>query len=402
MTPTALTVSELVAGIRRVVEGIPEWQRVWVAGELSGVRHHSSGHWYFTLKDEGAQMRAVMFRRDAQLLREPLKDGMAILAYGRVGVFERDGQTQLYVSLVRDMGRGSQDLQLEQLKQRLYAEGLFSRPKRALPMVPRAVGVVTSPTGAARHDIETVIQRRYPGMPVRLFPVVVQGRDAPRSIVDALMRIPQDSVDVVIVGRGGGGKEDLAAFNDELVVRAVFAVPVPVISAVGHEIDTTLVDLVADMRAPTPSAAAELAVPELQQLLDWHSHLGERLRSAMRQRLMWERNRLNGWVAHGLLAHPDTLFREYHHQLDRLDERSERAFERILVSLRHRYDRVAGSLTLLNPELPLERGYAYVTSREGQLVTRDAVQWDQTYQVHWHDGSLWVTPRRQESGDGGV
>ncbi len=400
--PAALSVSELVAGIRRLVEGVPEWQRVWVSGEVSGVRHHSSGHWYFTLKDDGAQMRAVMFRRDAQMLREPLQDGMAVMVYGRVGVFERDGQTQLYVSLVRDMGRGSQDLQLELLKQRLHAEGLFSRPKRRLPMVPRAVGMVTSPTGAARHDIETVIQRRYPGMPVRLFPVVVQGRDAPRSIVDALMGIPHNSVDVVIIGRGGGAKEDLAAFNDEWVVRAVYAMPIPVISAVGHEIDTTLVDLVSDMRAPTPSAAAELAVPELQQLLDWQTHLGDRLKSAMRQRFLWERNRLNGWVTHGLLAHPDTLFREYHHQLDRLDERGERAFERILVSLRHRYERVSGSLGLLNPELPLERGYAYVTSREGQLVTRDAVQWDQTYEVHWHDGSLWVTPQHQESGDGGV
>ncbi|NMP21149.1 exodeoxyribonuclease VII large subunit [Sulfobacillus harzensis] len=386
------TVGELVSAIRRLVEGVDEWQRIWVAGELSGVRHHSSGHWYFTLKDETAQIRAVMFRRDAATLKEPLKDGMAVLAFGRVGVFERDGQTQLYVSLVRDMGRGSQDFQLEMLKQRLYQEGLFSRPKRRLPLVPRAVGVITSGTGAARFDIETVVARRFPGMPVVLYPVLVQGREAAASIVEALAKIRREDVDVLIIGRGGGAKEDLAAFNEEAVVRAVFASPVPVISAVGHEIDTTLVDLVADLRAPTPSAAAELAVPELVQLKAWQDNLAERLDAALTQRLTWERNRIQGWVAHGLLAHPETLFREYRHLLDRLDERAERAYERQTMERRHRLERIMGQLPLLNPELPLERGYAYVSDDRGTLVTRNAIQWDESYEVHWHDGSVWVRP----------
>lgn len=394
-----LSVSELVAGIRRLVEGVEDWQRVWVSGELSGVRHHSSGHWYFTLKDQGAQMRAVMFKRDAANLKRPLQDGMAVLAFGRVGVFDRDGQTQLYVSLVRDMGLGSQEMQLEELKQRLYREGLFSRPKRRLPLLPKRVGVVTSGTGAARYDIETVIQRRFPGMPVVLFPVLVQGRDAAVSIAEAIQRIESQHVDVIIVGRGGGGKEDLAAFNDERVVRAVFHAPVPVISAVGHEIDTTLVDLVADLRAPTPSAAAELAVPELAQLVAYASHLAERLEGSWRQRLAWEHRRLEGWVSHGLLAHPDGLFREYRHHLDRQEERMERAYERRLGDMRRSFERVAGALPLLNPELPLERGYAYVTDHDGRLVTRDTVQWDERYRVHWHDGGVWMRPTRDEEDD---
>ncbi len=394
-----LSVSELVAGIRRLVEGVEEWQRVWVVGELSGVRHHASGHWYFTIKDESAQLRAVLFRRDAQNLTKPLEEGMAVMAYGRVGVFERDGQTQLYVSLVRDMGRGSQDLQLEVLKQRLYQEGVFSRPKRPLPMVPRAIGVITSGSGAARYDIETVVRRRYPGMPIVLYPVLVQGRDAAASIVEALSQVHHDLVDVLIIGRGGGAKEDLAAFNDELVVRAVFASPVPVISAVGHEIDTTLVDLVADMRAPTPSAAAELAVPELAQLLAWQENLNARLTAALRQRITWEKDRIAGWIEHGLLAHPETLFREYRHSLDRWEERAERAYERLMVESRRRLDRVQTSLPLLNPELPLARGYAYVTDARDQLVTRNGVQWGQSYQIHWHDGSVWMNPKPEESGD---
>jgi exodeoxyribonuclease VII large subunit len=386
-----ISVGELVVQIRRFVEGVPQWQKVWVTGELIGVKHHTSGHWYFTLKDASAQIRAVMFRRDAANLSQPLVDGMAVMVLGRVGVFERDGQTQLYVSVVRDMGRGAQDLELERRKQRLFAEGIFSRPKRRVPRIPRAVAVVTSPTGAARHDIETVIKRRYPNMPVLLYPVVVQGRDAAASLVQALAAVALGPADVVILGRGGGAKEDLAAFNEEAVVRAVYACPIPVISAVGHEIDMTLTDLAADLRAPTPSAAAELAVPEQEQLMIVLRSLQSRLHSALRQRVRWERDRLSGWTEHGLLTHPQTLFREYRHGLDRLDERGERAYERAVGQARLHWRGVAAALPLLDPRLPLARGYAYVTDRHGQLVLRNAVQWGQPYAIHWHDGSLWMT-----------
>lgn len=399
MMEQPITVSQLVAEIRQVIEGVPKWQRVWVIGELSGVKHHTSGHWYFTLKDATAQMRAVMFRRSAQTLPAPLRDGMAVMAYGRVGVFERDGQTQLYISMIRDMGRGTEDLALQLLKQRLYDEGLFSRPKRSLPLLPRAIAVVTSASGAARHDIETVIARRYPGMRVILYPVTVQGDRAVDSLVRAMAAVSDGLADVVIIGRGGGSKEDLATFNDERVVRAVFHCPLPVISAVGHEIDTTLVDLVADLRAPTPSAAAELAVPELTQLKLWLKALVQRLDAALLRRVSIERGRLSGWVEHGLLAHPDSLYRDYRHQVDRLSERNDRAFERIVHQAVLKQAKLVDGLRLLNPELPLDRGYTYVTDESGQLTSFNAVQWGKPYRVHWTDGSWWMTPMRRGDGD---
>lgn len=389
--PLKMTVSQLVQEIRQLVEGVAAWQRIWVQGELSGVKHHSSGHWYFTLKDDQAQLRSVMFRRDALSLEAGLKDGMQVLALGRVGVFERDGQTQLYVSAVHDLGAGKAHLALEALKEKLAAEGLFSRPKRGLPLLPKAVGIITSPTGAARHDIETVIARRYPGMQVKLYPVLVQGKAAPLAVVEALGAVSANDVDVVILGRGGGSKEDLMAFNDEGVVRAVALCPVPVISAVGHEIDTTLVDLVADLRAPTPSAAAELAVPEVDRLIKWQAGLLNRARQAMLLRLASEKKRLAGWTTHGILTRPENLVRDARVRLDRLGERSDRAWEKRLSDQRHRLDKAQAQLKSLNPEAILDRGYAYVTQADGTLVTAVDIMPNEFYRVHWYNGSHWVT-----------
>lgn len=390
-SPQKFTVSQLVQAIRQLVEGVPEWQHLWVQGELSGVKHHSSGHWYFVMKDDQAQIRSVMFRRDALSLGTPLRDGMQVLALGRVGVFERDGQTQLYVTQIHDIGAGKAHLALEALKQKLAAEGLFSRPKRALPLLPKAVGVVTSPTGAARHDIETVIGRRYPGMSIRLYPVLVQGKEATAALVEALSSVSIEDVDVVIVGRGGGSKEDLMVFNEEAVVRAIARCPVPVISAVGHEIDTTLVDLAADLRAATPSAAAELAVPELVRLVHWQNTLMSRAQQAIFGRIDAERRRLAGWTTHGILTQPELLLREAKLRLDRLQERADRSWERRLREQRHRWDRAQAQIQSLNPEAILDRGYAYVTNREGSLVTAVQIMPDELYQIHWYNGSHWVT-----------
>ncbi len=384
---TVLRVSQLVQAIRHLVEGVPDWQKVWVEAELSGVKRHSSGHWYFTLKDDTAQLRAVMFRRDAAGLTMPLKDGMQVQVLGRVGVFERDGQTQFYVNAVRDVGTGRAQQLLEELTRKLAAEGVFSRPKRRVPRLPRAIGIITSDTGAARRDIEAVVARRYPGMPVRLYPVLVQGDTAPTAVARALLAVSADDVDVVILGRGGGSKEDLRAFNDERVVRAVVQCPVPVISAVGHEIDTTLVDLAADLRAPTPSAAAELAVPERDRLLAWQNTLWERSKAALAQRLKWESRRLSGWVEHGVLRRPEQLVREARVRLERLEERADRGWERRNADERHRWERIQAGLSGLNPESTLERGYAYVTTDSGQLVTATDVAPDETYRVHWYNGS---------------
>lgn len=390
-----MRVGQLVQAIRQLVEGVPGWQKVWVEAELSGVKRHTSGHWYFTLKDDQAQLRAVMFRRDAAGLAMPLKDGMQVQVLGRVGVFERDGQTQFYVNAVRDVGLGRAQEMLEQLTRQLAAEGVFSRTKRQVPRLPRAIGVITSETGAARRDIEAVVARRYPGMPVRLYPVVVQGESAPMALAAALLSVVASDVDVVIVGRGGGSKEDLSAFNDERVVRAVVQCSVPVISAVGHEIDTTLVDLAADLRAPTPSAAAELAVPERDRLVAWQTTLWQRSEAALRQRLQWETRRLSGWIEHGVLRRPDQLVRESRIQLDRLGERADRAWETETSSQRHRWERIQAALRGLNPKSTLERGYAYVTKESGELVTATDVNPDESYRVHWYNGSHRM--RRTES-----
>lgn len=394
------TVSGLVAALRQLVEGVPEWRALWVEGELSGVKQHASGHWYFLLKDATAQLRCVMFRRDARGLTFRPQDGQAVLAYGRLGVFERDGQTQLYVSALEVLGTGSAWQELEALRQRLEAEGLFQRPKRRLPLLPRAVGLITSPSGAARHDVETVIRRRFPGMPLVFYPVLVQGEQAAEAIVAALARVSPAAVDVVILGRGGGSREDLMVFNDERVVRAAAACPVPLISAVGHQIDVTLTDLVADLRAETPSAAAELAVPEAARLWAWQRELGQRAVAAMRQRLALARQRWAQWTGRGVLAHPEELWRPQRLLLDRLEERAERALERLLTERRVELERLRGWLGGLDPEGPLRRGYTYVTDREGRPVGYEAIAPGLQYQVHWYNGFRWMQALEEERSDG--
>ncbi|NTU60375.1 MAG: exodeoxyribonuclease VII large subunit, partial [Deltaproteobacteria bacterium] len=245
---------------------------VWVEGEIGNTRIPGSGHAYFSLSDPSAQLRAVCFRGTLRALGVHPRDGLRVLARGRLTLYEARGDVQLVVDDLEPLGDGAQRLELEARKRRLAAEGLFDAArKRPLPQLPARIGVVTSATGAALRDILNVLARRAPGVPVLLSPAVVQGREAPRSIVEALERVAaQPGVEVVIVGRGGGSAEDLSAFNEEEVVRAVARCPVPVVSAVGHEIDVPLVDFAADARAPTPSAAAELAVREWGH---WQAHL---------------------------------------------------------------------------------------------------------------------------------
>lgn len=387
---TRWTVSGLVAALRQLVEGVPEWRALWVEGELSGVKAHISGHWYFTLKDASAQLRCVMFRKDAERLRFRPQDGQAVAAFGRLGVFERDGQTQLYVSALEELGSGWHYRQLEALRQKLEQEGLFSRPKRRLPLLPRAVGLITSPSGAARFDVETVVRRRFPSMPIVFYPVLVQGEQAAEAIVAALQAVSKEAVDVVILGRGGGSREDLMAFNDERVVRAAARCPVPLVSAVGHQIDVTLTDLVADLRAETPSAAAELVVPEYDRLLSWQRELARRAEMATVRLLAQARERLRQWAERGVLARPEEFWRTARFRLERLEERKDRALERALAERRLAWERLRGRLLAVDPQAPLERGYAFVTDGGGNLVGYREVVLGQRYQVHWYNGSRWM------------
>lgn len=382
-----LTVSQLVARLKRLIESDRLLQGVWVVGELSGVKHHTSGHWYFTLKDD-AQLRAVMFRREALSLGFVPSDGQAVMAYGRIGVYERDGQTQLYVQHLEPVGAGQQFLALEALKQRLQAEGLFQRPKRPLPALPRAVGVVTSRSGAALHDIRTVAQRRFPGIPLVVLSVTVQGESAPTEIVHALERMGSEpGIDVVILARGGGSREDLMVFNHEAVVRAVAGSAIPVISAIGHEVDVTLSDLAADVRAPTPSAAAELAVPERALLETRIRELRQRAQQRLHLRIAEARRRLEGWSSHGVLRSPSAFLAGRRLSLARQEDLLRAGFRGRLSTSRRALDRGRALLSGLNPSAVLERGFTLVTGQDGRPLAYAQVVPHTAVQIHWREGA---------------
>jgi len=296
-----LTVSELTGLVRSSVE--QTFPDVWLEGEVSNLRAPGSGHLYCTLKDETCQIRAVLFRSTASRLRFALEDGLCIVARGRVTVYEPRGEYQIVLEYAEPKGAGALQVAFEQLKKRLAAEGLFDvERKRPLPFLPRTVGIVTSPTGAAVRDMITILHRRCPALRIILVPVLVQGEGSAEQIAAAISRLNEvDHVDVILVGRGGGSSEDLWSFNDEGVVRAIVASRAPVISAVGHETDVTLADFAADLRAPTPSAAAEAAVPVLRDVVERLQELENRGRHAIVRRCAHERRRLDLLFAH--LAH---------------------------------------------------------------------------------------------------
>ena len=379
-----LAVSALMAQLKALIE--PAFPAVWVTGELTGVKHHSSGHWYFTLKDSQAQLRSVLFRREADHLHFPLKDGLTVAVQGRLGVWERDGQTQLYAQRLEPLGEGAAKLALEALYRQLKAEGVFDRPKRTWPRIPQCVAVITAVTGAARRDIEAVRTRRCPGIRLDLIPATVQGTQAVNELVQALMQIDPTRHDVVILGRGGGATEDLQAFNAEAVVRAVAACPVPVISAVGHEIDTTLTDLAADKRAPTPSAAAELAIPDLSVLRREFQQATGRYQTAWTTYLGAKREVWLRAAQHPLITHPSLLVEGYQRQWERAMERWDRAWSTWVEQRQHQLALIRTRLMALNPSAILDRGYAYVTDDTDRIVTaQDAAD---PVRIHWADGTL--------------
>lgn len=279
ITGEICTVSELTARIKEVIEEGVGYEYIWVVGEISNFRgNYTSGHWYFSLKDEDSQISAVCFRGMNQFIKFRPENGMEVICCGQVSVYEKQGVYQLNVRYIEPKGVGAQALALEQLKERLLAEGLFAQErKRPLPFLPQKIGVVTSPSGAAIRDILKVLGRRFPNLLILISPTRVQGEEAPKDIVKALRRLYQIAeLDLIIVARGGGSKEDLWAFNEEIVAREIYNSPVTVISAVGHEIDTTISDLVADIRASTPSMAAEIAVREKSKLIQELNDLRKR------------------------------------------------------------------------------------------------------------------------------
>lgn len=320
---TVYTVSEVTKAIKEIISAIGE---LWVEGEVSNFRQPYSGHIYFTLKDEFSQIRCVIFKPLSLRLPFRPKDGMRVLLHGRLTVYEKGGNYQIVGDRIEPAGLGALQMALEQLKRKLAAEGLFDeRHKKPIPKFPKRIGVVTSATGAAIRDIIKVISRRYPLVHILLHPVTVQGENAAREIAEAIDRFNRlKNVDLLIVGRGGGSIEDLWAFNEEIVARSIFRSEIPVISAVGHEIDITISDLVADLRAPTPSAAAEMAVPSLQDLMGNIGQLRSRMIAAIKAQIRPKREKLDRLSEK---VSPQRKLDELHEMSQRIDELYYRAVE---------------------------------------------------------------------------
>ena len=379
-----ISVSALNRMVRRVLDDCAPLSDVIVCGELSGfTRHYKSGHLYFTLKDENASVKGVMFRGQARLLNFEPQNGMLVLAYGRATLYERDGAFQLYVDYMRPFGAGAAQMAFEALYKKLEAEGLFApERKRPLPPAPRCIGVVTSKTGAAWQDVQTVIARRWPQTKLLLAPVTVQGLEAERSIVAGIRALDRDPrPEIILVTRGGGSKEDLWIFNSERIARAAAACRKPLVSAVGHEIDTTILDYVADLRAPTPSAAAELCVPDRREFLQKIAILQENIQKSMQNRLQICYNTFSMTAAGAGMQNQRRAMARRAQDLERVQDA-------VQLAQQHRTRRAGESLRSaaalaqsLNPYGILARGYAIVT-QDGAVRTVDALCPGQNITLH--------------------
>ncbi|MDF1524818.1 MAG: exodeoxyribonuclease VII large subunit [bacterium] len=371
---TPLTVTDLTRQIKGTLENV--FPPLWVEGELTDFSAASSGHCYFTVKDENSQIRAVMFRREAGRLPFLPEDGMSVLLLGRLTVYEARGNYQLIVDDMEPRGLGAIMQALEQLRVRLEAEGLFDADrKKDLPAFPACIGVVTSPTGAAIRDITKVLRDRDAPVRVLLSPALVQGRDAPDSIVTALEALVENGeAEVIIIGRGGGSFEDLLAFSEETVVRAVAQCPVPIVSAVGHEIDISLCDLAADLRAPTPSAAAEMVSESKEGLMAGLQYVASRLAAAMRI-ATGDAKSLVAAVG-SRLTHPRHLLEQGKMRLDDLSFRLVSHTRARLTGFRSHLKNLSGLLHSLGPQAVLDRGYAVVQKEDGSVVKNPKQVWE--------------------------
>lgn len=386
------SVAEVTRRIKMLVDGDVELADLWIEGEVSNFRRASSGHCYFTLVDSQSEIRCVMWRGQANRLLWLPGQGDRVVAHGHVSVYEQGGAYQFYVDALERGGVGAFWRAFQELKERLEAEGLFATErKRPLPEWPRCIGVVTSPTGAAFRDILNVLRARYPLAHVVLSPSRVQGVDAPSSLVRAIERLNQrEDVDVVIVARGGGSLEDLAAFNDERVARAVAASRAPVVSGIGHETDFTITDHVADLRAPTPSAAAAAVVPDARELWLQVRQIGRALVRLVRTRLDRWRELVREQIRWLRLYDPRRILAEHRQRVDELARRATSAVEHRISLKRTRLAACQASLGALNPRVVLRRGYAVVQDRATKATIRSVKQAaiGQQLTIRVHDGRL--------------
>lgn len=387
-----LSVTELTRGLSDLVE--EHYDDVWVEGELSDFTRAASGHCYFTLTDEDAQIRCVLWKYRTQYVYFEPEEGMQVRVNGHASVYERRGDLQIIAQTMRQAGKGAQQEAYEELKQKLQAEGLFDAArKKALPPFPETIGVVTSGKGAALQDILSVLERRFPPAEVVLCPVPVQGLDAPQAIADAVAAfndVPAEDAQrpsLLIVGRGGGSTEDLWAFNEEVVARAIADSALPVVSAVGHESDVTIADFVADERAATPSMAAEIAVPDRRDVAARVRDLHDRLHGEVVRKIQDARQRIDALVSSRAFHRPVRRLEQHRQRLDALIDRLERSGSRLTERARTRLDRLRSRLAAVDPEQPLRRGYAYPTRDGTPVPSADALEEGDLVELRFHDGS---------------
>jgi exodeoxyribonuclease VII large subunit len=401
--PRVLSVEHLTAYLRALIEEDPILNDVWVRGEVTNFHRSAAGHCYFSLSNDGSQLRGVLFRNSQRGLLALPSNGDMVLAHGKVSIYEGAGQYQLIVDNIAPEGTGVLQLQFEEMRRRLEAEGLFSvERKRPLPDSPKVIGVVTSAQGAVWHDICTVIERRWPLTELVLAPSAVQGTGAPVELIRSLNALQQDpSVEVIIIGRGGGSAEDLACFNDEQLARAIFASSLPIVSAVGHETDVSISDLVADLRAPTPSAAAELCVPDRREVLGGVVRQVVGAEATLRRQIDSARHQMQVFSSTLSRCSPASMIQSTRQKLDLMGQRSSERVIRELEVRRRAIDSHRRTALLLDPRDVLRRGYALVSTTDDGAGVRlntasDARQRDSIH-VMFADGSVSARVEKESS-----
>ncbi|MBE6147558.1 MAG: exodeoxyribonuclease VII large subunit [Firmicutes bacterium] len=406
-----ITVGQLTRYIKFKIDNDEHLSRVFLKGEISNFKAHTRGHFYFTIKDETSRINAVMFSSSAAKLKFMPTDGMKILVVGRVSVYESTGGYQIYVEEMIEDGVGNLYVQFEQLKKKLAAEGLFApEHKRPIPKIPKRVGIVTASTGAAIRDILSTIQRRWPFTETILFPSLVQGASAAPDIVRQIERAQEFDLDVLIVGRGGGSIEDMWCFNDEMVARTIYNSRIPIISAVGHEIDFTIADFVADLRAPTPTGAAEMAVPSKQDMIQYLNQLVLRLNKGISHEVSVKKDKLLTLKNSRVLQNPVTLYEMKEQKFDSIFEklqlvmqgiiskertnftallqRTSYGIEKTLISEKHRFERNLNKLDVLNPLLTISRGYSVVRKDNKVISSISLVKEKDKIELELKDGFI--------------
>lgn len=414
MNDKYISVSQLTRYIKYKIDNDVNLNEVFLKGEISNFKAHSRGHFYFTLKDEGSRINAIMFASQTKKIKFMPQDGMKVLVTGKISVFEANGGYQIYVNEMLEDGVGNLYIAYEQLKKKLEKEGLFNKDhKKEIPHIPKRVGVVTAPTGAAIKDIISTIKRRWPLTEIYLFPSLVQGEDAKEDIVKQIKKAENFylPLDTLIVGRGGGSIEDLWPFNEEIVARAIYECKVPTISAVGHEIDFTIADFVADLRAPTPTGAAEMAVPQLSDMKNYLNQVNIRLNNTINNKINNNKRKLNDIMARNIFKNPMIIYEKKELYFDSILERLKfslksltSAKEKELIKVKNsyilknphqllekkgnKYLQLVSKLETLSPLLTLQRGYT-MTKKEGKVITKSTdLKKKDIIEIAFSDGSV--------------